>query len=171
MGNNYTNKLMDLYVSKCASNYNTRTALPDENIVRDVEGITNKVGYLNIYVFTGKEQIPIANATVTVYVRKGDDLEIPIMRFITSTNPILIQIPVAYSPDTLIVGPEYSFSTYNLRVEASGYYITRILNIRMFPGIVTDFNVSMIPTTESSLAGSGEQIINIPPHPRDIIAR
>ncbi len=171
MGNNYTNKLRDLYVRKCEDSYNTRTVLPDENVVKDIEGITNKVGYLNIFVFTGKEQTPISNATVTVSVRKGETLEIPIMRFITSTNPILVQIPIAYSPDTLIMGPEYAFSTYNLRVEAAGYYITRILNIRMFPGIVTDFNIGLIPTTESSLAGSGEQIINIPPHPRDVIDR
>lgn len=171
MENNYTNKSRDLYVSKCENNNSTKKVLPDENIVKGIEGITNKVGYLNIYVYAERERQPLSNATVTIYVRKGENVEIPIIAFITSTNPILVQIPVAYSQDTLIMGPEYPFSTYNLRVEAIGYYVTRILNIRMFPGIVTDFNVGMIRTTESSLAVMGEKIIEIPPHPRDRISK
>jgi len=125
------------------------------------------VGYINLNVITGLENAPLPQANVTIYVRQGSDKEIPIMWITTTLNSILVQLPVSYSPETLIKGPEYAFSNYNIKVAAEGYYTTRIINIRMFPEITTDFNINMIPVIREN--PNHEQIIVLPPHPRDTI--
>jgi len=146
----------------------TRNIYPCHNVHNTEVEINTKIGFINLYVITGRVQNPLPDAAITVFVNQGET-EIPIMYLYSLFNPILLPLPVAYSknPYTLIRGPEYYFSTYNLRVDAIGYYSTHILNIRMFEGITTDFNISMIPAAQSEDIFTREEIINIPAHPRD----
>jgi len=169
MNNNNSQQLIDNYMKKCGYLYPERNIYSSQNVHISEIGTVKEFGFINLMIITGSEQTPLSNAAITVYVNQGGNFETPIMYLYSTLNPILIPLPVSLTniPDTLIRGPEYYYSTYNLRVDAIGYYSTRILNIRLFPGITTDFNVSMIPIAQSGDISNHEQIINIPPHPRD----
>lgn len=125
------------------------------------------MGYVNIFIYTGEDYRPLNNAIVTVYVRRNPEIELPILRMITTINPILIQLPIAYNPETLIRGPEYFFSTYNISIDADGYYPVKILNVRMFPRVSTSFYVKMTEISDDKYESKYENVIYIPPHPRD----
>jgi len=107
--------------------------------------IEHQVGYLNLFVVSAIDNTPLPNATVTIYVRDVRNIDIPIMMIVTTLNPILVQLPVAHSPGTIIEGPENGYSIYDIKTEAVGYYISRIYDIRVFNGISSNFNISMIP--------------------------
>lgn len=126
-------------------------------------------GYVNLFIYTGDEYRPLNSAIVTVYVKRSTDIELPILRMITTINPILIQLPVAYNLETLIRGPEYFFSTYNIGIDAEGYHPVKILNVRIFPRISSSFYVKMNELTDKNYESKYENIIYIPPHPRDRI--
>ena len=133
----------------------------------DLCEINTDVGYLNLLIITGLENIPLPQAFVTIYAKTSGNNQIPIMRLVSRINPILVQLPVAHYSGTYIKGPEYCFTYYDIYVTTTGYYPTRILNIRMFPEITTNFNISMIPVAEEN--PSYEHKIELPPHERDII--
>ena len=57
-----------------------------------------------------------------------------------NNNKTQYELPMANELGTQIAGPEYNFSTYNLRVDAFGYYARNIYNIRLFPNTTTDFD-------------------------------
>lgn len=161
------------WYNKCINNeYNKykeiNIFMANNNISCENE-INKGVGYISLNVITGLENIPLPYAYVTIYVEKNDDTEIPIMRLTTTLNPILVQLPVAHSPGTYVRGPEYCFSYYNIRVDALGYYPTRILNIRMFPEIKTNFNINMISVAVENPKQNYENVIVLPPHTKDIM--
>ena len=160
----------NLYMKEYGNVYFARNKYPYQNVHMNELEINTKIGFINLFIITGSEQNPLSDAAITVYVNQGET-EIPIMYLYSTINPILLPLPVAYSknPYTLIRGPEYYFSTYSLRVDAIGYYSTRILNIRMFDNITTDFNISMIPVAQRNETLNREEIIYIPPHPRDFV--
>lgn len=149
--------------------YKEKNIFRANNYNRCENEINKGVGYINVNVITGLENIPLPYAYVTIYVKTNDNKEIAIMRLTTTLNPILVQLPVAHSPGTYVMGPEYCFSYYNIRIDAVGYYPTRILNIRMFPEITTDFNINMIPVAVEDPKQNYENVIVLPPHTKDII--
>lgn len=90
------------------------------------------------------------------------------MTLITATNPATIELPVAHSLGTLIRGPEYFFTTYNLTIRAQGYSPVTVLNIRVFPGITENLDIILydVPPRSETIT---EKIIDIPPHSRDAL--
>jgi len=163
-------QFINLYMKEYGNLYPIRNIYPYQNVHMSEIEINTKIGFINLLIISGSEQNPLPDAAITVFVNQGEN-EIPIMYLYSAFNPILLPLPVAYSKDpyTLIKGPEYYFSSYSLKVDAIGFYSTRILNIRMFEGVTTDFNISMIPVAQGEDELIREEIINIPPHPRDIV--
>jgi hypothetical protein len=113
------------------------------------------------------ENLP--NATIIIYVTDGVSRDIPIMHLITTLNPVRIELPMANVLGTLIVGPEYDFSTYNLRADAFGYFSNVVNNIRLFPGVTTNFTIGMVPVTSPQEEPVIEERLDIPPHLRDVV--
>ncbi len=126
--------------------------------------VNSEDGFLEIYITKdlGRE-FPI-DAVITIFVKKGDT-QVPVESLVATNNPTIIRLPVANSMGDLIEGPEYYFTTYGLTIESLGYYKVMTLNIRLFPNITTKFyyNLNKILQGESNK----EEIINLPPHPRD----
>jgi len=111
----------------------------------------------------------LPNSGITIYVTDGSQRDIPILHLVTIINPIKLELPVACKIGTHIQGPEYNFSTYNLRVDAFGYFANVIYGIRLFPNVTTDFKIEMVPITHVRLEPTYEERIQIPPHPRDAV--
>lgn len=133
------------------------------NEIKPSEGI----GAIELYVFKNRGKDPVPDAMVTVYARVGEEDAVTVKTFPTTTNPITFELPVAHPSGTLIRGPEYYFTTYDLKIEADGYFLVNVLNIRMFPGVTTNFDINLIEAVPGEPVQ--ERVIYIPPHPRDVI--
>lgn len=129
--------------------------------------VNTDVGYIELFVFTDQGRVPVEGANVTFYARKGEVNTVPVKKVTTEVNPIIIELPVAHPSGTLIKGPEYYFTTYDMTIEKEGYYSITVLNIRMFPGITTQFSYNLNRTLPG--VPNRQETIAIPPHPRDII--
>lgn len=130
--------------------------------------VSQESGYIELFVFTERGRVPIRDATVTVYARQTALIGTPIQTLTTTENPITIELPVAHPSGTLVRGPEYFFTTYNITISDEGYSPVTILNIRIFPGITENIDINLIEIIPGTLP-IPEKIINIPPHPRDAL--
>ena len=143
----------------------TETLPADENHVREEESA--ETGYLTVGVFTALGALPVENAVVTVYhsLENGDvDTH---AQLITDANGRVpdIELPVLQDPS---VTSRYYFTNYNLRVMANNYYTVNVLNIRIFPGIKTNYRIDMIPVIAGETGTVPEQTFIIPPSPLDL---
>ncbi len=132
-------------------------------------GNQNATGFMRIYIIDQETRENLSNATITIYVTDGMRRDVPVMHIITTLNPVRVELPMANILGTQIAGPEYDFSTYNLRVDAFGYFANLVFNIRLFPNVTTDFLIEMIPVTQPQNYPIIEERLDIPPHPRDIV--
>ncbi len=167
MNNTNQQQLMDLYMKKCGNSYPYVSIYPMYNAnILETQNLNN-TGFIRFNIVNQVDKKPLSNATITIYVTNGTNRDIPVMHLITTINPIRIELPMANDLGTLIAGPEYNFSTYNIRVDAFGYISGNIYNIRLFPNITSDFNIELFPVTQLRAQPLIEERIDIPPHPRD----
>lgn len=150
----------------CYNNYKNK--ISNYNVFINEVPVNQDVGYIQLYVFRERGRVPIPNAEVTIYARQTALVGILIKTLETTVNPITIELPVAHPSGNLITGPEYRFTTYNMTITTDGYSPVSIVNIRIFPGITENFDINMIEVIPGVLP-IPEKIINIPPHPRDLI--
>lgn len=129
--------------------------------------INTNLGYLEVLVFTSRGQFAVNNASVTVYVQQ-EGSAVPIFATKTEGFPIIVDLPIAHPVGTLIRGPEYYFTTYDVTVEGSNFAPYRCNNLRLFEGITTKLDVNLLPIIGQNSTFT-ENIINIPPHPRDVV--
>jgi hypothetical protein len=165
MRNMYQQQLIDFYMKQCNNLNSSRTLYPNQYV--NVLENTNNTGFMRLNIINYSDKTPVTNATITIYVTDGQQRDIPVMHLITTINPIRIELPMANELGTQIAGPEYNFSTYNLRVDAFGYYARNIYNIRLFPNTTTDFEIDLVPTSYLEAQPLIEERFDIPPHLRD----
>ncbi len=144
---------------------------PVQNIYRNQNinmfEISDNYGFIRISVIDQITGELIPNPGITMYVNDGEQRDIPILHLVTTVNPIRIELPIACPFGTQIQGPEYNYSTYNLRVDVFRYFANVIYNIRLFPNTTTDFQIEMIPISQVRLIPMIEERLDIPPHPRE----
>ena len=165
ISNMYQRQFFDHYMKQCNNLYYSKNLNANQF---NMLGTSNN-GFIRVNIINQRGEPPVTNATITIYVTDGTERDIPIIHLITTINPIRIELPMAYELGTQIAGPEYNFSTYNIRVDAFGYFANVVYNIRLFPNITTDFDIIMTPITPIERTPVLEERIDIPPHPRDEI--
>lgn len=165
--NRYLQQFNDLYMKRCMDSYIAKNSYYNQyaNMLENVSN--NNTGFLRLSIVNQIDKKPIPNATITLYVTDGVARDIPVMLIISTINPIRIELPMANDLGTQIVGPEYNFSTYNLRVENFGYIASNVYNIRLFPNVTTDFAIELFPAAGLRNTPLIEERIQTPPHPRD----
>lgn len=126
------------------------------------------VGYVTVGVFTALGALPVKDAVVTVYLVNEEGEELALYHLVTDRSGRVpkMTLPVSYNPDNPGESEEFYFSTYNLRVQAIGYYTQNILDIRVFPDTTTNFSVTLIPVMQGGSEEQGRTIV-IPPSPID----
>ena len=153
------------YMKQIKSIYPVQNIYINQNI--NMFEISNNYGFIRISVIDETTGEPIPNSGITMYVTDGEQRDIPILHLVTSINPIRLELPIACPYGTQIQGPEYNYSTYNLRIDAFRYFANVVYNIRLFPNTTTDFKIEMVPISQVRLIPMIEERLNIPPHPRD----
>ncbi len=126
-------------------------------------------GFVNVSVNTALAAIPVRDAVVTLYLREREGNEEALYHLLTDISgkaPKMI-LPVVYNPLDPLKSREYFFSTYNLRIQAAGYYNQNIVGLRVFPDTATNYNVTLIPVMHGGDEDEGERTLVIPPSPVD----
>lgn len=128
--------------------------------------VSTEYGYIEIHITKNLGQEVATDAVLTIYVNK-DGNQVPVVSITPTENPTVIRLPIANPAGTLVEGPEYFFTPYNLTIESQGYYRIVTQNIRLFPNITSIFfyNLNEIVSNEPHR----EEITVLPPHPRDEI--
>lgn len=125
-------------------------------------------GFVNVGVYTALGALPVKDAVVTLYITDEHGEEHALYHLVTDQNGRVpkMTLPVIYNPENPNESAEYFFSTYNLRVQAIGYYTQNILDLRVFPDTATNYNINLIPV---KLGGTEEEsrTLVIPPSPID----
>lgn len=145
---------------------------PCHNIFQSQNTMTDNqeaTGFMRLHIIDKVTGQDIPYATITVYVTDEERRDIPIMHLVTTINPARIELPIANKLGTLIRGPEYDFSTYNISMDIFGYFTNIIYNNRLFPNVTTDFVIEMIPITQPQPQPIIEERLELPPHPRDVV--
>jgi len=145
--------------------YNYDNVNSNSNVFMNEVPINIEVGYIVLFVTKNLGKNLPTDAVVTIYASQGDSNQVPVKKLIIDNNPTIIELPIAHTLGTLIKGPEYYFTTYNLTIESEGYYRIITLNIRLFPKIKASFYYNLNKISRG--IPNHEEIINIPPHPRD----
>ena len=125
-------------------------------------------GYIDVRVFTALGALPVSDAVVTVYVTDEEGEEHVFYHLVSdiSGSVPLITLPVVYNLLDPTDSQQYYFSTYNLRVQAIGYYTQNVLDVRVFPDTTTSFRINLIPVMSGGTEDDSRTII-IPPSPID----
>lgn len=169
MKNFYQQQLIDFYMKQCESLYSSKHMYPGQYV--NMLEVLNNTGFVRLNIYDQIERRPISNATITIYVTDGVNRDIPIMHLITTLNPVRIELPMANELGTTIIGPEYSFSTYNIRIDAFSYISNNVLNVRLFPNTTTNYEIAMIPVSHiQEQPVKIEERIDLPPHQRDVLS-
>ena len=163
----YCRELQRLYNNYCFYNMYNYYNLNLNSVEFNDVPINNEVGYIELYLTKDNGQVIVNDALCTVYARQGDEYQVPVKKIITTNYPTLIELPIAHPLGTLIKGPEYYFTTYNLTIELEGYYKIITLNIRLFPNIKATFYYNFNKIIQGQ--PNHEEITTIPPHPRDVL--
>lgn len=156
---NFYNKKIYKYRNK--SNINNK-----KMFMNDLEvPVNSNIGYLQINVSSEQGRVTVPNPFVTVYAR-GDEGPVIVFSEVINDSSVTLSLPVAHPQGTLIRGPEYYFTTYDVSVTSDGFAPYRCNNLRLFEGINTKLDVCMT-SVEPGQYPVPEQIVDIPPHPRD----
>lgn len=138
---------------------------PSNNQGTESQPSTEEVGYINVGVYTASGALPVKDAVVTLYHTYNGSEEHVLFHQVTDESG---RIPTMYVPvEYTGVGQqtEYNYSTYNLRVQAIGYYTSNVMDLQVFPNIGTNFRLNLIPTAQGAPENAPEYTIVIPPRP------
>ncbi|MDI9494923.1 MAG: hypothetical protein QM227_01500 [Bacillota bacterium] len=128
-----------------------------------------QTGYVNVSVNTALGALPVADAVVTLYITDLEGNEEALYHLVTdiSGKAPKMAVPVVYDPLNPIESREYFFTTYNLRIQAIGYYTQNIIDVRVFPDTTTNFNINLIPVRQGGDEDEGQRTLIIPHSPID----
>jgi 5-hydroxyisourate hydrolase-like protein (transthyretin family) len=138
---------------------------PSNNQGTELQPSPEEIGYINVGVYTASGALPVKDAVVTLYHTYNDSEEHVLFHQVTDESGRVptMYVPVEYSG----VGQqtEYDYSTYNLRVQAIGYYTSNVMDLQVFPNIGTNFRLNLIPTAQGAPESIPGNTIVIPPRP------
>lgn len=165
---NKSNRARNMYAIQPKSNEIKTTNIPEPEINIQIPE-NAQTGYLNVGVYTALGALPVSNAVITVYIIDENGEEEALYILITDGNGRVqtITLPVAYNPSDPAESPEYYFTNYNMRVEAENYNTFNVRQLRIFPGISTDYNVNLVPVLPGAPSDIKEYDLTIPPMPID----
>jgi len=141
---------------------------PENN--NDLQDNKGEVGYINVAVYTALGALPVKDAVVTVYLTSTEGEEQALYHVVTNASGRApkMEVPVIYEQDNPLESSEFYFSTYNMLVQAIGYYTVNVIDLRVFPNVATNYKVVLIPVMEGGTEDESGQVIVIPPIPADI---
>lgn len=117
----------------------------------------DEIGFLIVNVKTANGALPIENAQVTIYNSTRDTKNNPsslssdvLYNLSTDKNGRTQKVALKTKSATLSQSPDekFPFMSYNISVNADGFYDNNYLNVPIFQGITSLQDVFLIPLSE-----------------------
>ncbi len=123
------------------------------------------VGYLQVELYTGRQALPVPNATVIIQkINMGEVVfweEMPVDEN-GKTEVLQVETPdisISMHPSVRI-----PYETYTVSVRALGYIPTRVTGVQVFPNNLALQRIEMVPLPAQNGQEDLENIYEIPPH-------
>ncbi len=121
------------------------------------------LGYIQVHAFTSRAQIPIEDASIAITDKSGGAIALRLTnRSGMLDTPVQIDVPAlsaGQSPDTGVI----PFTTVELYARAPGYEEIYIRDLQVFPGVVTNQNLELIPLSELPKNWNKSETFDTPP--------
>ena len=119
-------------------------------------------GYIQVHAYTSRARLPLEDVAITVTA--GDGTAIALRLTDKSGKISLIEVPVpdlaaGQTPDT----GEIPYTPVNLYARKKGFEQIENESLQVFPGIVTNQNLEMIPLSELPESWNKAEIFPTPP--------
>lgn len=106
-------------------------------------------GFLNVRVFASSAQLPIAGATVSITQAAQTGSRLLAVRLTDESGRITaVRIDTPEKSESLSPGLPIPFTSVDVTVDHPDYTRALLENVQIFPGIVTQQNVELIPLSE-----------------------
>ena len=119
-------------------------------------------GYIQVYAYTSTARIPLEDTTISVTDPSGNLIAMRLTnRSGNLDEPIPIQVPdraASQTPDTGIV----PFTNVNIYARLENFEQIEAENVQVFPDVVTDQDLAMIPLSELPQSWNKAEIFQTP---------
>ena len=118
-------------------------------------------GYIQVHAYTSNALIPLQNVAVMITTPNGDAIAMRLTDRSGQIEPIPITVPdrsASQEPDTGIV----PFTDVNIYARLENYEQIEAENVQVFPNVVTNQNLEMIPLSELPNKWTQTEIFNTP---------
>ena len=122
----------------------------------------SSIGYIQVHAYTSRARIPLEDVAITVTASDGTAIALRLTDRNGKIRPIEIPVPdtsAGLTPDT----GEIPYTPVNLYARKKGFEQIENENLQVFPNVVTDQNLEMIPLSERPDAWDRTEIFNTPP--------
>lgn len=119
-------------------------------------------GYIQVHAYTSRARIPLEDVAISVTATDGTAIAMRLTDRSGMIVPIEIPVPdieAGQTPDT----GETPFTAVNLFARLKGYEQIENENLQVFPGVVTDQNLEMIPLSELPSEWDRREVFPTPP--------
>ena len=129
-----------------------------------MKGVINlaSTGYITVHAYTSFAQLPVKDVAISITAADGSAIAMAL----TDRNGQIKQIPIPVPDREASLSPnpgEKPFTSVNLFARARGYEQAEYENLQIFPGIITNQNVELIPLSELPGAWNQTAIFDTPP--------
>ena len=144
-------------------NYITSNDIKKYNTITPETDQTPQYGFLNVHLSNPVGE-PISNAIISLFILDRLKGETPIQAARTNEegNILGVTVPVAYNV-AYDIGTNYFLTSYNLRADAYGYYSYQVNNLRFYPGVTTELDITLHPILINIPGINLEQRVLLPP--------
>ena len=119
-------------------------------------------GYITAHAYTSYALLPLQNVAITVTATDGTAIA---MR-VTDRNGLIVPIEVPVPDKSASQSPntgEIPFTTVNFYARLRGFEQIEIENLQVFPGVITDQDLTLIPLSELPDRWDRREIFDTPP--------
>ena len=122
----------------------------------------SSTGYIQVHAFTSKARIPLENVAVMITDPNNTAIAMRLTNKSGLIEPIPISVPdrsAGLSPNTGII----PFTTVNIYARLENYEQIEAEDVQIFPDVVTNQNLELIPLAEFPDSWSRAEIFDTPP--------
>lgn len=119
-------------------------------------------GYIQVHAYTSRARLPLEDVAVTVTAEDGTAIGMRLTDKSGKISPIEVPVPNAaasQSPDT----GEIPYTAVNLYARKKGFEMIESESLQVFPGVITDQDLEMIPLSELPESWNKAEIFVTPP--------
>lgn len=119
-------------------------------------------GYIQVHAYTSRARIPLKDVAVSVTATDGTAIAMRLTNRSGMIVPIEIPVPDVAAGQTPDTG-EIPYTSVNLFARLKGYEQIENEDLQVFPGVVTNQNLEMIPLSELPSEWDKREVFPTPP--------